>query len=203
MLCRQRHNLITSADEARVARENDRIDSPLAQFPPCRPELSFSVRLDAVEFQAKPTRRRLDVSGFAYGVRIVGVQEIADDGGCRYQLVQQLQPFRCNRPDEKAHSRDIDAWPIEARDQTEFDRVAAAGKNDWYRPGGRLSRQRRTGIGEDCGNLTGDQISGKRRSSIGLLLGPAIFDRDVLTLDVAGFLQTLTECSYIKRHTGG
>jgi hypothetical protein len=38
-----------------------------------------------------------------------------------------------------------------------------------------------------------DEIGCKRREPIGLIFRPALFDRHVLALNIAGFLQTLTE----------
>ena len=46
---------------------------------------------------------------------------------------------------------------------------------------------------DDHGHLTADQIGRQRRQSIVLALGPAVFDRDVLALDIAGFVQALPE----------
>jgi hypothetical protein len=116
--------------------------------------------------------------------------------------VEQLQPFCCNGADEKADARDVAARPVEAGHETKLNRVAAAGENDWYRRGDRLGRQRRTAIRQDRGDLTADEIGGQSGQSIGLLLGPAIFHRHVLTLDVACFLQTIAECGYIECHAG-
>src|SRR5262245_26239840 len=46
---------------------------------------------------------------------------------------------------------------------------------------------------DDDGRLTMDQIFRQRRQPVVATLRPAIFDRHVLTLDVAGFGQALTE----------
>jgi hypothetical protein len=44
-------------------------------------------------------------------------------------------------------------------------------------------------------DLPADQIGCKRRKSVVATLGPAIFDRDVLALDIALLCQPFTECS--------
>ena len=52
-----------------------------------------------------------------------------------------------------------------------------------------------------CGNhghLTTNQIGRQRRQSIVLALRPAILDRHVLTLDIAGFLQALAERGHVS-----
>jgi len=46
---------------------------------------------------------------------------------------------------------------------------------------------------DDHGDLSANQLSCQHRQSIELILGPAIFDRDVLTLDEARLLQALAE----------
>ena len=47
----------------------------------------------------------------------------------------------------------------------------------------------------DHGHLSANQISRQRRQSIVLPLGPAVFDRHVSALDIAGFVQTLAKCA--------
>src|SRR5271169_2520504 len=45
--------------------------------------------------------------------------------------------------------------------------------------------------GYDHGYAAADEIGRQRRQPIELVLRPAVFDRHVLTLDIAGFLQAL------------
>ena len=69
------------------------------------------------------------------------------------------------------------------------DRVDRYLEDDRNRRGRRLCRQRRrsaAGRGNH-GHLTANQIGRQRRQSIVLAVRPAIFDRDVLALDIAGF----------------
>ena len=51
----------------------------------------------------------------------------------------------------------------------------------------------------DHRHLAADQIGRQRRQPIELALGPAIFDRDVAALDVAGFAQALAERGQVRR----
>src|SRR5262249_17833828 len=51
--------------------------------------------------------------------------------------------------------------------------------------------------------LASNQIIHQRRYSVDLILGPAVFDRCVAALDVAGFAQALVECAYIALPTVG
>jgi hypothetical protein len=64
-------------------------------------------------------------------------------------------------------------------------------KHDGDRRGRRLGRQRRNGTSRrnDQGHLSVNQFGCQRRQPIHLILGPAVFDRHVLALDIAGVLQ--------------
>src|SRR5262249_40033792 len=79
--------------------------------------------------------------------------------------------------------------PVEAGNKTNW--IEAYLKDDRYCRRCSLGRERcwyaaRRG---DDRHLTAHQFSSQRGQSIELILRPAIFDRDVLTFDVAGFVQ--------------
>jgi hypothetical protein len=68
-----------------------------------------------------------------------------------------------------------------------------------------LGRQRR-GAAASCnndGHSAADQISGKFRKSLMLTLGPAIFDRDILALNVTNFAKATMERGQELRELGG
>ena len=74
-----------------------------------------------------------------------------------------------------------------------FDRVDAV-EDDRNRRGRRLCRQRRrSATADNHGHLTANQIGRQCRQSIVFALRPAIFDRHVPALDIAGFAQALAE----------
>ena len=54
---------------------------------------------------------------------------------------------------------------------------------------------------DDHGDLPANQIGRQLRQPIELILGPAVFDRHVLALDIAGLLQALAECAQTVRDT--
>jgi hypothetical protein len=56
-----------------------------------------------------------------------------------------------------------------------------------------LGRERRRGIADDYGHRPAQQFGHQRRQSIKLIIGPGVFDRDVLSLDVACLIQAVTE----------
>ena len=94
----------------------------------------------------------------------------------------------------------IAARPGEAGDKTELDRIVADAEDDRDRRGRRLGRERRSEVPArgDHGHLTANQIGRQRRQAIVLTLRPAVFDRHVLALDIAGLLQALAK----RAHAG-
>jgi hypothetical protein len=53
------------------------------------------------------------------------------------------------------------------------------------------------GWGSDHGDIAADEIGRQLRQPIIATLGPTIFDRDIPSFVVAGFGETLSECSYL------
>ena len=70
-------------------------------------------------------------------------------------------------------------------------------EDDRDRRGGRFGRKRRRDSSgrDDHGDLSVNQFGRQLRQSIDLIFGPAVFDRDVLALDIAGFLQATVKCA--------
>ena len=105
--------------------------------------------------------------------------------------MQQPQPLGSEFGAEPAHPGDVAARPIDAGDKAAFDRVVAAREDDRDCTGRLHGDERRivaSGRG-DHGHLTSNEISRERRQPIQSSLRPAIFDRDVLTLDVPDLVQ--------------
>src|SRR5947209_6415750 len=97
----------------------------------------------------------------------------------------------------EADTGDIATRPVEACDEAEFDRVAADREDDRYRRSCRLGCNCRGGLGRsDHCHLTAYQIGCEVGQSIILPLRPAILDRHVPALDMAGLAQALAECSH-------
>jgi hypothetical protein len=87
---------------------------------------------------------------------------------------------------------DVPAGPVKAGDKTRCDRVNAGVEDNRYGRGRCRRRQRCDGsAGCDHCYAAADEIGGKRRQPIGLALRPAVFNRHVLALDIAGFLKSL------------
>src|SRR5262249_5670996 len=108
-----------------------------------------------------------------------------------HQIVEQFQPFGCERVVQEGRSSDIAARSVEAGNETEFDRVAADREYDW--------NARRCGFGgkwcrraldcHDHSHAVANQIGSQCRQSVETTLGPAIFDRYVAALDIAAFIE--------------
>jgi hypothetical protein len=80
------------------------------------------------------------------------------------------------------------------------DRVAPGHKDDRHRRGCGLGRERRRGIGDDQGYLPAKKVRHQKRQP-SLILARVDFDRDILALDEARFLQALAERSHaFRRH---
>ena len=109
--------------------------------------------------------------------------------------MQQPQPLGSEFGAEPAHSGDVAARPINAGDKAAFDRVVTAREHDRDRAG-RLHGDERRIVAAGCGDhghLAPDEFGRERRQPIPPSLRPAVFDRDVLTLDVAGLVQASAE----------
>src|SRR5262245_56308312 len=108
--------------------------------------------------------------------------------------MKQLQPLRAYFQGQRAGACEVAAGPIQAGDKSKCYWVACCEENDWNCRGRSFQRQRRrSGERRNDGYPTTNQIGRQRRQLIVAALRPAIFYRQILALDIAGFLQALTE----------
>ena len=115
--------------------------------------------------------------------------------------MQQPQLLRPQLGDEKIDTGRIAAWSTETRGKTKLDRVFGDAEDDGDRRGCRFGRQRRrdaAGRG-DHGDLPANQFGRQRRQSIDFTLGPAVFNRRVHALDIAGLFQAPVICGRKRR----
>ena len=116
------------------------------------------------------------------------------------QLWSNSSRFGNTSSPKLGHARDVAARPAKAGDKTEFNWICGHLKNDRDGRRRRLRRKRRRRAGRDNhAHLTTNQIGGQRRQAIVVILGETVFDRYVLAIDVARFLQPLPE----RRHAKG
>src|SRR5947209_2017287 len=111
----------------------------------------------------------------------------------------QQSKFLCPKlSDDKRDTGDIAARPVETGDEAELNRVAAAYEDDRDRRSRRLGYDCRGKVmRSDHRHLTAYQIGCEVGQSVVLVLRPAILDRHILALDVAGFTNALPECGQI------
>src|SRR5262245_10702476 len=92
------------------------------------------------------------------------------------------------------HAGDIAARPAEVANESGCDRIAAADEHDRYGRGGSPSRAHDDIWTDDHSHLALHQIRRECWQPIELVLRPAKYDRDVVAVDEARFLQALAEC---------
>src|SRR5262249_53202163 len=107
-------------------------------------ELFDVLHLEVEEFQTKRLGRDLHVRQKPSGDRIVRIMEVADTRSRRRGLFEQFYPLsREPRAHGRGRSRDIPAWPGEARHETNANRITDSDKdyrNRLSRPARRLRR---------------------------------------------------------------
>jgi hypothetical protein len=117
-----------------------------------------------------------------------------DHPSTRNQLGQQLKPLGRQLFECKVDPREVTAWPGEAGDQPVRDRVGPTPEDDRDRRGRTFRGKRRRRVARhDQIDLAADEVGGQCRQLIVMALRPAVFDRQILSLDVAGFAQSLAD----------
>jgi hypothetical protein len=153
----------------------------------------LSTGLHDINLQPKGPRPGLQLSHQESGGWTGRIDQERYQGRRRDDRVQHFQQFRHQLHTQLRHARNISARPGEARHKSARHRVDTGLKH--YR---NLAGRRLCGpcLGKSTGrcnhvHLATDQIGRQRRQSIVLIVGPAIFNGDILPLDIAGFDQTL------------
>jgi hypothetical protein len=152
-----------------------------------------------LDLQPEGACSRIQVAQRHLGIGLIG--RIEEDGHARrvrHQLAQKRQPLRRQLDDEKVDAGQVAARPCEARHQPVPDRVVPDIEDDGSRRGRCLGRERR-GHAPGCdnhGNAAANKVGRQRRQALKLIVGPAVFDRQVFALDIAGILEALTESAH-------
>ena len=109
--------------------------------------------------------------------------------------MQQSQLLRPELAEQEAHACRIAARPRKAGNKTELDRII--GRHEHDREGRRRGLRRKRWRGGKCGDhvhLTLHKFGRQPRQSIVLIVGMAIFDRHIASLDIAELGQAFAEC---------
>src|SRR5262249_36864025 len=101
---------------------------------------------------------------------------------------------------QRRYARRVSAWPREALDQTQPDRIRAHAHDDGDGRGRLLGRPD-TGarMRHEHGRVEPDQLGGERRKTLVTARRPAIFDRDGLSFLVPKITKPLTEGLEVRR----
>ena len=103
--------------------------------------------------------------------------------------MQQFQPLWRDLHAQIGHARHVAARSVQASDEAEPDRIGPNFEYNRNGRGRRLGRERRrSSARSNNSHMTFNQIRRHRGQPINLLLRPAVFDRNVLAHDIAGFL---------------
>src|SRR6516165_6430755 len=119
--------------------------------------------------------------------------------GCRNHIAQESKPFALNLPEKLLHSGGIAAGPVKADDQPQADWIVADAEDDWNRRSRYFGSARRGGTPDrnDHCDLPANKIGGKYRQTSIITSSPSEIDRDILALNIAGFVKPLSECHQI------
>jgi hypothetical protein len=195
MADRQCGEMFAPADEKSVGADHEAAGLQFEQPGEDRLEIALGAGTENLEVEPQRAGRRLEISRLDFGIGIGSVDERAN--GCRRRdhAVQQLQSLRLQLRAQCGHAREIAARSVQTGDEPESDRITADEEDDRNGRGRGFGRERpKDLIGRgDHGDLSTDQIGCQHRQPIVLLLRPAIFDRDIPALDIAGFSQALEE----------
>jgi hypothetical protein len=199
--CRQRNELITATGEKCIGPDHERACSKPDQGCKDPIEIAIGTRMQHADLQPEGASRRLHVFQLDVGSRELRIEEHGDDSGCGHQRVHQFKLLRPQRDDKETHAGDVAARPVEAGDKPERDRVGAVREHYRDRRRRRLGRERRVGgtACEDHRHLTAHKVGRQRRQPIKLILRPALFNRNVPSLDMAGFAQAPAERGHHRR----
>jgi hypothetical protein len=113
--------------------------------------------------------------------------------------MQQLQPLGQQLHIQRGYTGEIAARTIEAGDQPQLDRVERGGEDDRNSLRRRLCSIGRELVRGDHRHLPAHQVGRQRRQPLVMLVGPAVFQRDVAPLHIPGLAQSLTKCRYERR----
>ena len=122
----------------------------------------------------------------------------------RYELAQDFEPFCRQFRGEEIDTGKVAAWPGQAPDQAQPNRVFGNHEDD--RDGcRRLGRGLRCGTSacSDHGDLAANQFGRKGGQPIGLIIGPAIVDRYVLAFDITNLAEALAKSTQKVRLSVG
>jgi hypothetical protein len=193
--CGQLGQLDPPAREKRVVADKKRVGPLTHKASEHRLDFAASARVDDLDLQLHGASSRFCVShGGLNSRRIGGIDQHSHTACCGYDLTQEFEPLCHQLSRQEIDAGHVATRPGQTGDKTNPDRVFRDDEGDGDRGGCRLSGEGRACGGRgDHGDIAANQFSRQRRQPIDLILAPIVFDRDILTLDIAGVLECLSE----------
>jgi hypothetical protein len=120
-------------------------------------------------------------------------------------LAQEFQSLWSQLGGVDADARGITARAVDTGREPFPDRIKAGNEENRYRRGSPLGclRDHQTSGRSNQGDVAANQIGGHPPQPIVLTLGPTVLNRDILALDVSGFIQTMVERSHERGRGAG
>ena len=198
VVCRQLGQLGTSVDEERGGPNEECVGSFAHERGERGIDLADGASVENLDLQPHAANSRFHTFQCGRSTRRTGrIDEHGNTSDPGHHLTQEFQPL-CRQLDrENVDPRQVATRPGEAGDQTKLDRVFAGKEDDGDRCGRRFGREcgRNTSDRGDHGDLSPHQFRRQRRQPIDLIVGPAVFDDNVLALDEARVFQPLAKCA--------
>jgi hypothetical protein len=129
--------------------------------------------------------------------RELRVEERADEGGARHELVQQADSLGLHLVGQQREAGRVSARPVETVDEAGLDGITAHAEDDGDRRGRPLGRNCRdiAARSHEHGYPAAHEIGCQGRQPLVLTMRPAILDGDVPAFDETGIPQALPERS--------
>jgi hypothetical protein len=146
-----------------------------------------------MELQPEGAGRCLRVSRYGFSSRSGRVNEQGHDGRRGDQFMQQLQPLRPDLHVHDAHAREVAARAAQAGDKSKRERVEPCHEDNRNYRGCCLCWPYCRAIRDDHRHLMANEVGRQQRKSVVFVIRPAVFDREVLALDIASLFQAPME----------
>ena len=153
------------------------------------------MRIENNDFNAEAWSRFLNLARLQFRGGAGRIDKYGNGFSSGHGLMQQAEALRLHIVGINCRTSDVGTWPVEAYDKSLLDGIAAHDHHGGNSRGCSLGGKGRwlATAGDDQCHAPPDQIGRHRWQLIVVSVRPAIFDLDVLTLDVAGIGQCFAE----------
>src|SRR3974390_1159635 len=191
---RQCDQLLACAEQVRVGAEQQRSGVRLCKCRECL--IDFLCRGSSKDNDPKSTSasRLANIFGLSIKARKFRIEQYSDRCRTLDNFPKQSQPFGFDLVVEQIDASSITAWPAQAGDKTQPDRIVAGRENDRDCLGCCFGCQSRRGTaGDNHIEPLCDKLSGECRQPAVLAFPQAPIDRNGFPINIAGIVQTGSE----------